>query len=385
MSRSSTDIAIECSVTEAASLVRRGAVLVDVRDANERHAGWPAGAQHVPGHELDQALSGLVRGAEQVLLVCAMGQRSLRMAAVMRDAGYATVRSVQGGYAAWRAAGLPCAREDGALDARASERYARHLQLPQVGLQGQKKLLDARVLVIGAGGLGSSALFYLAAAGIGTLGVVDDDRVDRSNLQRQILHTDDRVGMAKIESAAQTLRALNPDVRVVTHAMRLDESNVDELVGAYDLVVDGSDNLRTRYLLSDACVRLGKPWVHAAVHQFDGQVTVFAAGVRPGESPCYRCLFPDPPGEDAMPNCAEAGVLGVLPGIMGLLQATEAVKWLLRLGDSLDGRLLCFDALSMRFREIRLRPDPKCPACGDGEAAMTLPGASCSATDTPNA
>ena len=244
--RSPQPIEIECSPAEAETLCRDGAVLVDIREAAERSAGWPAPARHLGGTALREFLEARTQQASQVLLVCAMGQRSLRAANALREAGFDQVRSVQGGFAAWRAAGLPCARAEDALDERGTERYARHLQLPQVGLDGQRRLLAARVLVIGAGGLGSPALYYLAAAGVGTLGFVDDDRVDRSNLQRQILHADARVGTPKVESAAETLGGLNPDIRLVPHALRLDEHNVDALIADYDLIVDGSDNLRTR-------------------------------------------------------------------------------------------------------------------------------------------
>jgi molybdopterin/thiamine biosynthesis adenylyltransferase len=271
-----------------------------------------------------------------------------------------------GGFGAWQAAGLPLAGAP--ADADFMERYSRHLRLPQVGLEGQRKLESARMLLVGAGGLGSPAAFYLAAAGVGVLKLVDDDVVDRSNLQRQILHTEAGIGMPKVESAAAALRALNPRTQVEAVRARVSAENVESLVADVDVVIDGSDNFPTRYLLNDACVQLGKPLVYGAVHRFEGQASVFDAGRRRGLSPCYRCLFPEPPTAVEAPNCAEAGVLGVLPGIIGLLQATEALKLALGIGESLAGRLLHFDALSMRFRETRLGPDPECPSCAPGRA-----------------
>lgn len=245
-------------------------------------------------------------------------------------------------------------------------RYSRHILLPQLGIEGQERLLAARALVVGAGGLGSPAAYYLAAAGVGTLRIADDDVVDRSNLQRQILHAEARIGLPKVQSAAATLAALNPRVRVEAVAERVTGANVERLLEGVDVVVDGADNFPARYLLNDACVKLGKPLVYGAVHRFEGQASVFDAGRRRGQAPCYRCLFPEPPPPEAAPNCAEAGVLGVLPGVVGLLQATEAIKLILGLGEPLAGRLLHFDALTMRFRETRLRPDPECPVCAPG-------------------
>lgn len=373
----------QCAPAEALAMFRDGAFLVDVREQAERESGAPEGSLHLPLSTLERdAAATLPELGRCVLLICSAGGRSLLAAQALQRLGYADARSVAGGFQAWQREGLPLAPTP--LDADGMARYARHLQLPQVGIEGQQRLDRARVLVIGAGGLGSPALFYLAAAGVGTLGIVDDDVVDRSNLQRQILHADARVGMAKIDSAAITIAGLNPCVVLELHRTRLDAENVERLIAAYDIIVDGSDNLVTRYILSDACVRLGKPWVHAAVHQFDGQVTVFAAGLRRGESPCYRCLFPDLPGPDAAPNCAEAGVLGVLPGLMGMLQATEVVKWLLGIGTSLDGRLLSVDALGMRFRETRVRVDPDCRGCSQhaSQPQPQVPAVRC-ATDLP--
>ncbi|MCK7592980.1 molybdopterin-synthase adenylyltransferase MoeB [Pseudomarimonas salicorniae] len=367
----------EIGADEAAAQAASGKrTLVDVREEPERAAGAPDPSMSLPRSRLELRLAESGLGAEQPLaLICASGSRSLLAAETLRQIGFSDVRSVAGGFDAWKAAGLPVAR--GGLDADASDRYSRHLRLPEIGLDGQGKLAAARVLVVGAGGLGSPCLLYLAAAGVGELRVVDDDRVERSNLQRQVLHNDARIGIAKAESARATLEALNPRIRVDARVGRLGEDNVDALVADCDLVVDGSDNLSTRYLLSDRCVVLRKPLVYAAVHRFEGQVTVFDAGRRRGQSPCYRCLFPLPPERDAAPNCAEVGVLGAVPGVLGLLQATEALKLILGLGESLDGRLLCVDLLSMEFRSLRLRPDPDCPACGAGGAPLSVPGQVC--------
>lgn len=352
----------ELDATEAWRQLAAGARLLDVREEVERLAGMPEGASALARSVLELQLAEVCPDcAEPLLLICSGGNRSLLAAQRLIELGYRQVASVRGGFEAWKQAGLPVRRAGGDVDW--AERYSRHLRLPQVGSAGQQRLDAARVLVVGAGGLGAPALLYLAAAGVGQITVVDDDRVDRSNLQRQVIHADARVGLAKVLSAQLSVQALNPRVQLRPMQQRVNAENVDELLSDQDLVIDGADNLPTRYLLSDACVRHRKPLVYGAVHQFEGQVTLFAAGLRRGHSPCYRCLFPQPPGADAAPNCAEAGVLGVLPGVIGLLQATEAVKWLLAIGDSLDGRLLHFDALALRFRETRLRPDPDCPVC----------------------
>jgi molybdopterin/thiamine biosynthesis adenylyltransferase/rhodanese-related sulfurtransferase len=346
---------------QALRRVRDGALLIDVRDDNERAGGMPDGASGIALAELAQRIAAVApdRGRE-ILAICASGQRSLRAAATLRGLGYRQVASVDGGYRRWHAEGLPVA--DGLLDADAAERYSRHLLLPEVGASGQLRLAEARVALIGAGGLGSPAALYLAAAGVGTLTLVDDDRVDRSNLQRQVVHSDARVGMLKTESARQTLQALNPRVRIETREQRLLAANVEALLRGHDVVVDGADNFATRYLLSAASLRLRLPLVYGAVHRFTGQVSVFDP--RQDASPCYRCLFPEPPAPEDAPNCAEAGVLGVLPGIIGLLQANEAIKLILGAGETLTGRLLCFDALAATFRELRLPRDPLCPGCG---------------------
>ena len=350
---------------QALARMRAGATLVDVREAHERVLGMAEGAVGVARGELEAAPATTLpdRDAE-VLLICQGGGRSLQAARALRAAGYARVASVEGGTSRWIADALPTCGPD--ADADFLERYSRHLRLPAVGLEGQRKLEASTVLLLGAGGLGSPVAFYLAAAGVGRLRLVDDDVVDRSNLQRQILHTEANVGVPKVESAAVALSALNPRTRIDAVRERATAANVERLLADVDVVVDGADNFAARYLLNDACVHLGKPLVYGAVHRFEGQASVFDAGRRRGVAPCYRCLFPEPPPPEAAPNCAEAGVLGVLPGVVGLLQATETIKLLLGLGDPLSGRLLHFDALSMRFRETRLLPDPECPVCAPG-------------------
>jgi len=350
-------------ITPAEALRRQqhGAVLIDVREDHERAGGKPKGAIGVPLTSLVSRIAGIAfdRNAE-VLLTCASGQRSLRAAATLRNLGYTNIASLDGGFLRWNAEGLPV--EDARLDADAAERYSRHLLLPEVGVIGQEKLAQSRIALIGAGGLGSPAALYLAAAGVGVLTLIDDDKVDKSNLQRQVLHADARIGMAKTASARIALGALNPRVDLQTHEQRLCAENVETLIRGHDVVIDGADNFPTRYLLSAACLRLKIPLVYGAVHRFTGQVSVFDA--RRDDSPCYRCLFPEPPNAQDAPNCAEAGVLGVLPGIIGLLQANEAIKLLLDIGKPLVGRLLCFDALAATFRELRLPRDPSCPGCG---------------------
>jgi len=351
----------ELDPAEALQRQHGGAVLVDVREAHERALGTAEGARGIALGELVESPASLLDANADILLICQSGKRSQRAAQALLDAGFARVASVRGGTTRWQAEGLPM--QEPQLDEDFSERYSRHLRLADVGLEGQKKLEVARVLVVGAGGLGSPAAYYLAAAGVGTLRIADDDVVDRSNLQRQILHADARIGMPKVESAAMALSALNPRTKIEALQERITSTNVERILDGVDVVVDGADNFPVRYLLNDACVKLGKPLVYGAVQRFEGQASVFDAGRHRGEAPCYRCLFPEPPPPDAAPNCAEAGVLGVLPGVIGLLQATEAVKLILGIGAPLTGRLLQFDALAMRFREIRLSPDPQCPVC----------------------
>lgn len=349
------------SPAQALQRQRDGAILIDVREDDERAAGKPAGAIGVPlGEILDRIAAIAPRLDAPLLLSCAHGQRSLHAAMALQGLGYSRLASVDGGFVRWAAEGLPVER--GALDADAAERYSRHLLLPEVGAAGQQRLLEARVALIGAGGLGSPAGLYLAAAGVGTLTLIDDDIVEKSNLQRQVLHTDARVGTPKTQSARIALKALNPSVEIETVAQRLTAANVEALIRDHDVVIDGADNFPTRYLLDTACRRLKIPLVYGAVHRFTGQVSVFDA--RREDSPCYRCLFPEPPAAADAPNCAEAGVLGVLPGIIGLLQTNEAIKFLLGIGTPLVGRLLCFDALGATFRELKLPRDPQCPGCG---------------------
>jgi len=348
---------------------RSGARLIDVREPHEHATGMAEGALGVPMGALlaDPAVHLPDRDAA-ILLICQSGRRSMIVATALAEQGYADIASVAGGTARWIAEGLPTVLPDAGIDADFAERYSRHLRLPQIGIDGQRRLQAARVLLVGAGGLGSPAAFYLAAAGVGRLRIADDDVVDRSNLQRQILHTDAGIGLPKVDSAATALSALNPRTVIETVRERVTSDNVERLLDGVDVVIDGADNFAARYLLNDACVKLGKPLVYGAVHRFEGQASVFDAGRRRGEAPCYRCLFPEPPSAEDAPNCAEAGVLGVLPGVIGLLQATEALKLLLGLGAPLTGRLLQFDALAMRFRELRLSPDPDCPVCAAGRA-----------------
>ncbi|HTO96783.1 MAG TPA: molybdopterin-synthase adenylyltransferase MoeB [Myxococcales bacterium] len=344
--------------------------ILDVREKQEADAGMLPGARLVPRGFLELRIEEVLpdRGAD-VVLYCGGGTRSLLAGKTLREMGYTRVRSMSGGFSAWKDAGLPVEMPVKLSEAQRA-RYSRHLLIPEVGEAGQARLLKSKVLLIGAGGLGSPTALYLAAAGVGRLGIIDDDVVDESNLQRQILHTTDRVGMPKTESARKTLQALNPDVAVDEHRLRLQRDNALELFARYDLVVDGSDNFGTRYLVNDACVLLQKPNVHGSIFRFDGQATTFVPG---GGRPCYRCLFPEPPPPELAPSCQEAGVLGVLPGIIGLVQAVEAVKLLLGRGEPLVGRLLLYDALEQKFREVKYARDPGCPACGDDPMRELLP------------
>ena len=357
----------EIDPRDASDRLAQGAVLVDVREEHERELGMARGALGVARAELEAAPERYLPGPDaEVLLICQSGVRSAQAAAELQRRGYRQVRSVAGGTTRWQAEGLAMDLPAGDIDTDFHERYSRHLQLPEVGARGQRLLEEATVVLVGAGGLGSPAAFYLAAAGVGRLRLVDDDVVARSNLQRQILHTEADIGIAKVESARRSLSDLNPRLRVEPVAERLDSGNVERLLDEADVVIDGGDNFPVRYLLNDACVHLAKPLVYGAVHRFEGQVSVFDAGRARGRKPCYRCLFPEPPPPEAAPNCSEVGVLGVLPGVIGMLQATEALKLLLGLGQPLSGRLLHFDALAMQFRETRLAPDPDCPVCAAG-------------------
>jgi len=343
--------------------------LIDVREPDEHAQGMIPGTVHIPRGFLELRIERNVPDrAMPVVLYCASGTRSVLAARSLAELGYTHVRSLAGGFTGWKRAGLAWSQPI-SLRPDQENRYSRHTMLPEVGVAGQLKLLGAKVLCIGAGGLGSPSSMYLAAAGIGTIGMIDDDVVDASNLQRQILHGTDRVGIAKVESAETTLRALNPDVKVDKHRTRITSDNAVALIAPYDVIVDGADNFATRYLVNDVALRLGKPVIHASIFRFEGQITVFPAN----GSPCYRCLFPKPPPAEEAPSCAEAGVLGVLPGIMGVLQATEVIKIVLGLGETLAGRLLCYDALATRFRELKLRRDPACPTCGDGVDRTKIP------------
>lgn len=337
-----------------------GYALVDVREKEEYREGHLDGAISLPRGFLEMRVEQEVPDKQRsVIAYCAGGTRSLLAARLLKDMGYQNVISMSGGYSAWKGAGYPW-KQDRQFTPEQINRYSRHFLLPEVGEAGQAKLLDAKVLLIGAGGLGSPTAFYLAAAGVGTIGIVDHDTVDLSNLQRQILHTAERVGMPKVESARQTLQALNPDVHVIGYQERLSSDNVMRLFADYDVIVDGCDNFPTRYLVNDACVMLDKPNVHGSIFQFEGQAAVFY----PGKGPCYRCLFPEPPPPGAAPSCAEAGVLGVLPGLVGCVQALETIKLILGVGKPLIGRMVYFDTLSMELRIHKLRKDPDCPVCG---------------------
>jgi molybdopterin/thiamine biosynthesis adenylyltransferase/rhodanese-related sulfurtransferase len=341
--------------------VGNGAVIVDVREPEEWSAGHIPGALHVPKSYLESRIEGAVpdRG-RHVVLYCASGNRSAWAArTLIEDLGYEHVESMTGGFTLWKDRGYEV-ETPRTLTAEQRERYSRHLLLPEVGPEGQQKLLDARVLLLGAGGLGSPAALYLAAAGVGTLGIVDNDEVDLSNLQRQVIHSSERIGVPKVDSAEQTITALNPDVKVEKYPLRLGPENILEVLEAgWDVVVDGLDNFPTRYLLNDASVRLGIPVVSAAILGFEGQLSVF----KPYDGPCYRCLFPVPPPAELAPSCGANGVLGVLPGTMGLLQATEVIKLILGEGDALIGRLLMYDALAATVTEVKVRRDPDCPIC----------------------
>lgn len=338
---------------------RDGVVVLDVREPDEFEQGSIPGAIFVPRGQLEGQIENLIPDKSTTVVVhCASGIRSAFAAKTLADLGYSDAVSMSGGFNKWKDEDRDW-RVPRVLTPEQRNRYHRHLLLPEVGAEGQLKLLDAKVLLLGAGGLGSPAALYLAAAGVGTIGIVDMDTVDESNLQRQIIHNIDRVGERKVDSAKKTLTLLNPDVNVVAHDMRLDASNVIELLSQYDLVVDGADNFPSRYLLNDASLVTGTPVVHGSIFRFDGQVTVFT----PHDGPCYRCYLPESPPAELAPSCAEAGVLGVLPGIIGSIQALEAIKLILGLGENLSGRLLAYDSTDQSFRTYRIRRDPNCPAC----------------------
>src|SRR2546423_8694805 len=335
-------------------------LLVDVREDHEYEAGHIPGAVHVPRGHLESRIEGRAGDkAQPIVLYCASGNRSALAAHTLGELlGYQDVASMTGGITLWKDRGFEV-ETPRALSAEQKSRYSRHILLPEIGLDGQLKLLDAKVLLLGAGGLGAPTALYLAAAGVGTSGAVDDDVVDLSNLQRQVIHSNDRIGVPKVDSAEQTINGLNPDVKVVKYQTRLDASNIMEIVEGYDVIVDGVDNFPTRYLLNDATVRLKIPVVSASILGFDGQLSVFA----PYEGACYRCLYPTPPPAELAPSCGANGVLGVLPGVMGLLQAVGVVQLVTGAGEPLIGKLLLYEALSTSFTELKVRRDPNCPIC----------------------
>jgi molybdopterin/thiamine biosynthesis adenylyltransferase/rhodanese-related sulfurtransferase len=362
--------------------------LLDVREKEEYRAGYIPGAVSIPRGFLEIQVEGrLPDKSAKIVAYCAGGTRSALAAKTLAELGYTNVETANPGFVRWKDLGFPIDSPPQLTETQ-RDRYSRHLLLPEVGEVGQAKLLKAKVLLIGAGGLGAPASLYLAAAGVGTLGIVDADTVDASNLQRQVIHATSRVGMSKVDSAEMVIKDLNPDVKVVGYKERVDSSNVERIFGDYDVIVDGTDNFPTRYLVNDASVFLGKPVVHGSIFRFDGQLTTFVPesaakklGIAAG--PCYRCLYPEPPPPHLAPSCQEAGVLGILPGVVGLLQATEAIKLILGRGEPLVGRLLTYDSLKMKFRELKLRRNPECPVCGpkpsitsyiDYEGFCALPG-----------
>jgi sulfur-carrier protein adenylyltransferase/sulfurtransferase len=359
----------EVDQSAAEALLEQGGVtFLDVREPDEYEQGAIPRAVHLPRGNLEFQVEGkLPDKAGPVVVYCAGGVRSAFAAKTMQELGYADVQSLVGGFNKWKDDGRPWAAPETLTPAQRN-RYQRHLLLPEVGEEGQLKLLGSKALLLGAGGLGSPAALYLAAAGVGTLGVIDMDVVDESNLQRQILHNMDRVGERKVDSAKKTLTALNPDVNVVTYDVRLGADNILDIIDGYDVIVDGTDNFPTRYLVNDAALVKRIPVVHGSIFRFEGQVTVFD----PYNGPCYRCLIPEPPPAELAPSCAEAGVLGVLPGIIGSIQAIETIKVLLGLGDPLIGRLLSYDALEESFRTFKVRRDPACPACGPDAGELVI-------------
>jgi len=353
----------EIDATEARARIDSGEpVVVDVREQDEWDEGHIAGAVHIPRGHLESRIERLAPDTSRpVIVYCSAGNRSAFAAKTLADLGFEDVVSLAGGFTDWKRNGFPVQLKTG-LDGPQRARYSRHLLIPEVGEEGQLKLLDSKVLLIGAGGLGSPASLYLAAAGVGRIGVVDADVVDESNLQRQIVHSTESLGEPKVESARRAIEALNPDVEVVSYKERLTSENIERILAdGWDVIVDGADNFPTRYLVNDASVWHGIPVVHGSIYRFEGQVTVF----KPHEGPCYRCLFPTPPPPELAPSCAEGGVLGVLPGVIGSLQASEALKLALGIGEPLIGRLLLFDALAATFDEVKLRRDPDCPVCGE--------------------
>ena len=360
----------EVNAAEALALSREGYRVIDVREQSEFDAGHIADATLLPLADVSSRIAEVVPDKSTPLLLhCAVGGRSARAAGWLTELGYTDVVSMKAPLSHWKEQGGTWEEPKQLLTPAQMRRYSRHVLIPEVGQEGQRKLLDARVLLIGAGGLGSPIALYLAASGVGTLGFVDDDVVDESNLQRQVLHGVDRIGMLKVDSAEITIRGLNPETTVVKHVERLDAGNVERLIGGYDVIVDGTDNFDTRYVLNDAAVAARKPVVHGSIYRWDGQITTFV----PFEGPCYRCMYPTQPPDELAPACSVAGVLGVLPGIVGMLQANEVLKLLLGVGETLSGRLLMLDALGTTFDEVRIWRDPACPACGEGVAQPVEP------------
>ncbi len=359
---------IDTATAEAQRLANPATIVLDVREPDEYEQGALLDVLHIPRGHLEAQIENKIADHDApVLVYCAGGVRSAFAAKTLGELGYTNVLSVAGGFGKWKNEGRAW-KIPAALSAEQRNRYARHLLLPEVGEKGQQKLLDSKVLMLGAGGLGSPSALYLAAAGIGEIGVIDMDVVDASNLQRQILHNMDRIGDRKVDSAKKTLTLLNPDVNVVTYDTRLGADNVLDIIDGYDLIVDGTDNFPTRYLLNDASLKKKIPVVFGAIFRFEGQVSIFD----PYNGPCYRCMLPEPPPADMAPSCAEAGVLGVLPGIIGSLQAMEGIKHILGLGESLSGRLLTYDAMEQSFRTFKIRRDPNCPACSIDPADIVI-------------
>jgi molybdopterin/thiamine biosynthesis adenylyltransferase/rhodanese-related sulfurtransferase len=352
----------EVDPREVHDIVNNGykAVVIDVREQHEFDAGHIPGAVLVPRSYLETRIENAVKDKDaRVILYCQSGNRSAFAAdTLVRELGYSDVASMAGGITLWKDRGFEVEQPE-SLTPEQRERYSRHTLIPEIGVEGQLKLLNAKVLLLGAGGLGSPAALYLAAAGVGTIGIVDNDVVDLSNLQRQVAHSNERIGVPKVDSAEIAINGINPDVNVVKHPVRLDASNIMDIVPGYDVVVDGLDNFPTRYLLNDASVRLGIPVVSASILGWDGQLSVF----KPHDGPCYRCLYPTPPPAELAPSCGANGVLGALPGVMGILQAVETVKLIIDAGEPLVGRLLLYDALQETFTELKVRRDPNCPIC----------------------
>jgi molybdopterin/thiamine biosynthesis adenylyltransferase/rhodanese-related sulfurtransferase len=356
----------EVNVADAVTLARNGYRVIDVREQSEWDAGHVAGATLLPIREVPERIGQVVPDRDTPLLLhCASGARSARAATSLVEAGYTNVVNMKDLVSRWKDAGGDWDEPVQLLTPAQQRRYSRQVLIPEIGQEGQRRLLEAKVLLIGAGGLGSPIALYLAASGVGTIGLVDDDVVDESNLQRQVLHGVDRLGMLKVDSAELTLRGLNPETNVVKHVERLSADNVERLIAGYDVIVDGTDNFDTRYVLNDAAVKLRKPVVHGSIYRWDGQVTTFV----PFEGPCYRCMYPTQPPPELAPACSVAGVLGVLPGIAGVIQANEVFKLVLGVGETLAGRLLMFDAMGTTFDEVRIWRDPACPACGEGVTA----------------